>query len=470
VAHDAIVIGSGPNGLAAAITLAESGRAVLVLEGAARAGGAVATEELTLPGFRHDTFSSVYPAAASSPVFARLPLDRHGMEWVHPRYCMAHPQPDGSATVLARDLGETAASLGPDGARWAAFARPYVERPTALRRTLLAGFPPLRGPLALGPRAALRLARVTLMPARALAHELFRTEPARAWLCGSALHGSAPLATRGSAILGVYLQLLGHAGGWPSPRGGAGRLCDALAGVLRERGGELRCGAPVTRVLVERGRAAGVELAGGERAAARIVVADVMPSQLLRLADLGGRYARALRRYRYGPGTVKVDWALDGPIPWTAPPAREAGTVHVGGEGAFVLCGQQSIADPSRAPAGRHTAWGYAHDGGAEAIEQRIEALAPGFRDRILARHVLTPRDLEARDPNLVGGDVGGGATDLAQLVFRPVRSLAPYRTPVRGLYLGSAAAFPGGGVHGVPGHAAARLAIALDLPIRVGR
>ena len=188
----------------------------------------------------------------------------------------------------------------------------------------------------------------------------------------------------------------------------------------------------------------------------------------MRLAGLSGRYARAVGRFRHGPPTVKVDWALDGPIPWEAAAAREAGTVHVGGQGAFLLCGQQSIADPGRAPAGRHTAWAYTHDAGADAdvIEARIEAVAPGFRDRILARHVLTPAALEARNPNLVGGDVGGGATDLGQLVFRPVRSLAPYRTPVRGLYLGSASAYPGGGVHGVPGHAAARLALALDLPI----
>jgi phytoene dehydrogenase-like protein len=478
--YDAIVIGSGPNGLSAAITLAQAGRSVVVLEAAAHAGGAVATEELTLPGFRHDTFSAVYPAGAASPVFARLPLERHGLEWVHPRYCMAHPHADGSAAVLARDLGETAAALDRlhrgDGERWAAFAQPYLRRIGALRRTLLAGFPPLRGPAELllraGPRATLELARVTLMPARALALELFRSPVARAWLHGSALHGDVPLAASGSAITAVYLHLLGHGSGWPSPKGGAGRLADALTGVLTELGGELRCGQPVVRVVVERGRAAGVELAGGERVGARIVIADVTPHGLLALADLPDRYAAALCRYRYGPPTLKVDWALDGPIPWTAPEAREAGTVHVGEEGAFAICGQQSLADPGRAPAGKHTAWAYVHDPaiGADGLEERIERFAPGFRDRILARHVLTPADLESRNANLVGGDVGGGSYALDQLIFRPVSTLNPYLTPIRRLYLGSAATFPGGGVHGVPGHAAARFALALDLPMKALR
>ncbi len=474
---DAIVIGSGPNGLSAAIALAQAGRSVVVLEGASRPGGAVATEELTLPGFHHDTFSAVYPAAAASPVFARLPLARHGLEWVHPRFCMAHPQPDGSAAVLSRDLAETADILdrlhAGDGERWAAFAQPFVRRPRALRRTLLAGFPPLRGPAELlaraGPRATLSLARAVLMPAQALAHELLESDAARAWLHGSALHGDVPIAARGSAITAVYLQLLGHVGGWPSPRGGAGRLTAALTGVLAELGGKVRCGQPVVRIAAERGRVTGVELAGGERVAARIVIADVTPRSLLQLADLPRRYAAALRRYRYGPPTLKVDWALDGPIPWTAPEAREAGTVHVGDERGFAICGQQSIADPGRAPAGKHTAWAYVHDTeiGPDGVEARIERFAPGFRGRILARHVLTSADLEARNPNLVAGDVGAGSYALDQLIFRPVRTLTPYRTPIRGLYLGSAATFPGGGVHGVPGHAAARLALALDLPMR---
>jgi phytoene dehydrogenase-like protein len=501
--HDAIVVGSGPNGLSAAIELARSGRSVLVLEAAERPGGAVATEELTLPGFKHDTYSAVYPAAAASPVFARLPLERHGLRWIQPRWPMAHPLPDGRAAALGRDLGETAATLDRlhpgDGERWAAFARPYLRHFGAVRRTMLSGFPPVRGPLELVARSglsgALDLARLLLMPAAALGAELFRSGDARAWLYGSAMHGDVPPHGAGSAVAAAYLNFLGHAVGWPSPEGGAGRLAAALTGVLGELGGELRCGAPVARVVVERRRVRGVELEGGERLAARIVIGDVTPHGLLALArpHLPDRYAAALERYRYGPATLKVDWALSGPIPWSAPEARGAGTVHVGGgeedvlratahtgveelaERPFQIAGQQSVHDPSRAPAGQHTAWAYTHgphhadwaretDRHVERMEAQVERFAPGFRDVILARHVQSPGGLEARNPSLVHGDVGHGSYTLDQVIFRPLPSLAPYRTPVRGLFLGSAATFPGGAVHGVPGHAAARLALALDV------
>lgn len=510
--HDAIVVGAGPNGLSAAITLAQAGRSVLVLEAAERPGGAVASDELTLPGFRHDTYSAIYPAAAASPVFARLPLERHGLRWVQPRWAMAHPLPDGGAAALSRDLGETAATLdrlhAGDGERWAAFVAPYLRHIGAVRRTMLSGFPPLRGPAELIARTGLRrtldFARLLLMPAASLGAELFRSGAARAWLYGSAMHGDVPPHGAGSAIAAAYLNLLGHAVGWPSPEGGADRLAGALVGVLREHGGELRCAAPVARVVAERGRTAGVELEGGERLAARIVIADVTPHGLLRLAEphLPGRYAAALRRYRYGPSTLKVDWALSGPIPWTAPEARAAGTVHVGGseeevlratahtgvealaEQPFVICGQQTLHDPTRAPDGRHTAWGYTHgphgadwehetERQVERVEAQVERFAPGFRDRILARHVLSPADLEARNRNLVQGDVGGGSYTLDQVIFRPLPSLVPYRTPLRGLYLGSAATFPGGAVHGVPGDAAARVAVILDrrpVALRVAR
>lgn len=494
---DALVVGAGPNGLAAAITLARAGRRVVVLEAAERPGGAVATEELTLPGFHHDSYSSVYPAAAASPVFADMPLARHGLRWIHPAACSAHPLPDGRAVALYRDLDATAASLdrihAGDGERWQAFAAPYLRRFGALRATMLSGFPPIRGPLrmlgGLGPRGTLGFARLALMPAHALGHELFAGDGSRAWLYGAAMHGDVPPPGAGSAIAAAYLNLLGHAVGWPSPRGGAGRLADALVGYLAELGGEVRTSAGVTRIAVQRNRVAGVELAGGERMSAPLIVADIMPRGLAALTGdaLPARYAAALRRYRYGPSTLKIDWALDGPIPWAAPEAREAGTVHVGGgedemletttrvaglpERPFLLLGQQSLADPSRAPAGRHTAWAYTHgprgvdwaaeqDRHVERIEAQVERFAPGFRDRILARHVLGPGDLERRNHNLVGGDVGGGSYALDQVIFRPVASLSPYRTPIRGLYLGSAATFPGGAVHGVPGHAAARLAL----------
>ncbi len=500
MSHDALVVGSGPNGLSAAITLARAGLRVLVLEAAPRAGGAVATEELTLPGFHHDTFSAVHPAGAASPVFAEMGLERHGLRWVHPPVCLAHPLPDGTAVALYRDLDRTAASLDAthpgDGARWRAFAAPLLGSFDALRDTMLGGFPPVRAPLRLtagiGPRAMLGFAGLLAMSAQSLGERLFAGEGSRAWLYGSAMHSDVPPSGRGSAIAAAYLTLLGHGAGWPSPAGGAGRLADALLAYLRELGGAVRTDATVTRVAVERRRVVGVELSGGERIAAPLVIADTMPGALADLAGdaLPARYARALRRYRYGPATLKLDWALDGPIPWTAPQARAAGTVHLGGsapellrstaamrvglpERPFMLLGQQSLADPTRAPAGMHTAWAYTHgphalDWAAERdrhvarMEAQVERFAPGFRERIRARHILTPEDLQRRNANLVGGDVGGGSYSLDQVLFRPVRSLAPYRTPVRGLYIGSAATFPGGAVHGVPGRAAARLALAM--------
>lgn len=498
MSRDAVVIGSGPNGLAAAITLAEAGRDVTVLEAADQPGGAVRTEELTLPGFRHDTFSAVYPAAAASPVFARFELERHGLDWVHPEACYAHVLDGGRAGALYRDIDRTAAALDElhpgDGEAWATFATPYLKHFGALRDTMLAGFPPVTGGTKLVARlglgGTLAFTRLLLAPADGLGDELFADPGTRAWLSSSAGHGDTPPRGPGSAIAAAYLNLLGHAVGWPSPRGGAGRLAEALLGRLRELGGEVRTGARVTRLAVERGRVTGAVTADGERVSAGIVVATVMPHALLAMCDgaLPDDYVRALGRYRYGPATVKVDWALSGPIPWENEHARRAGTVHVGGDQdelnaatqtqeyapdkPFLLLGQQSIADPSRAPAGRHTGWAYTHGpristwaddlpAVVDRMEAQVERFAPGFRDLILERHVAGPQDLERRDANLVGGDVGGGTYALDQLVFRPVPSLTPYRTPIKGVTIGSAAAFPGGAVHGVPGHAAARTALA---------
>jgi phytoene dehydrogenase-like protein len=484
VSGAAVVVGGGPNGLAAAIRLAEAGRAVTVLEAADRPGGAVRTEELTLRGFRHDTFSSVYPAAAASPVFARMPLDRHGLRWVHPVACSAHPLPDGGSIALYRDVDGTVASLdrrhAGDGDRWRAFVAPLLDAFPAVRATMLGGFPPLAGPMkllrALGVPGTVGFGALVPGSARWLGRRLFENGEARAWLYGAA-----------------YLNLMGHAVGWPSPEGGAERLTDALVGYLRTLGGTVRTGALVDRIVTSGGRrVAGVRLAGGEGVAADLVVADVMPAALLAMVGdaLPGTYRRLLRRYRYGPATVKVDWALDGPIPWLSAEVAGAGTVHVGGgedevvatmkqsaaglpERPFLLLGQQSVADPTRAPEGKHTAWAYTHgpqrgvdwaaelDAHVARIEAQVERYAPGFRDRILARHVLGPAHLQRRDRNLVGGDVGGGSYRLDQVVFRPVPSLSPYRTPIAGLYLGSAATFPGGAVHGVPGDAAARAALA---------
>jgi phytoene dehydrogenase-like protein len=503
---DAVVVGAGPNGLTAAIRLARAGRSVVVCEAQPKAGGAVKSEALTLPGFTHDTFSAVHPAAAASPVFAAMPLADHGLEWVQPPVAMAHPMADGRAAALHRDLSATVANLNElhpgDGDAWARWVGPFLDHIDALRHTLLAGFPPVAGGLRLaaGLRVSgvLEFARMLLMPAAQLADELFAGPHARAWLYGSVLHGDVPADEAGSAVAGGYLQILGHAVGWPSPRGGAGALTAALVGYLESLGGEVRVDAPVERIAAARSRVAGVVTASGQRLRAPMVVADTTPHALVGLVGdrmLSG-YAERLRRFRYGPRTVKVDWALDGPAPWTAPEARQAGTLHLGGdaeavtaqtsavrqgrvpERPFMLFGQQSLADPSRAPRGKHTAWAYtrvpAQVAGAEAVTahaermtDQVERFAPGFRDLVAARYLQGPEDLQAGDANLVGGDVGGGSYALDQTVFRPVPALVPYATPIKGLWLGSASAFPGGAVHGVPGWAAAGYALAAA---RVGR
>lgn len=492
----ALVIGAGPNGLAAAIRLAEAGVETTVLEAQPRPGGAVRTEELTLPGFRHDTFSSVYPAAAASPVFARMPLADHGLAWVHPPVAMAHPLDDGRAVGLYRDVEATVASLEAqhpgDGEAWAKFVRPYLTHFDAVRATMLAGFPPVGGPAKLliraGPLPTAQFGLLVAMPAQTLARRLFTASGSRAWLLGAAAHGDAPVASRGSAVASLYLNLLGHAVGWPSPRGGAQALADALVGHLLSLGGEIVCDAAVQRILTAGGRAIGAALTDGRNYHADAVLADVMPRALVEMTGdaLSGWYRAGLVRFRPGPATVKLDWALSGPIPWSAPEAREAGTVHLGGDEAstiaslathdlsqppFLLLGQQSLADPSRAPEGKHTAWAYTHappsqratlssERAVAAVEDQVERFAPGFRERILARHVLRPDDFQARDANLVHGDVGGGSYSGLQSVFRPLPALSPYRTPLAGLFLASAAAFPGGAVHGVPGDAAARAAL----------
>jgi phytoene dehydrogenase-like protein len=496
----AVVIGAGPNWLAAAIRLAEAGHQVTVLEAADRAGGAVRTDELTLPGFRHDTFSSVYPAGAASPVFARMPLERHGLRWIHPGACYAHPLPGGRAVGLYRDLGATESSLeavhAGDGRSWRTFIEPLLGAFEAIRSTILAPFPPVAGSLRLlrelGPARAGRFGLLVPGSAQGLGRRLFGGAGSRAWLYGSAGHGDVPPTDAGSALAVTYLNLLGHAVGWPSPAGGAERLTEALVSYLRELGGEVRTHAAVEAIESAHARVTGVRTAGGDRFPAELVIATVMPNALVALAGdaLSKPYRALLCRYRYGPATVKVDWALDGPIPWEAPEPRSAGTVHVAGdedelvrtiaesrdrlpERPFLLLGQQSLADPSRAPEGKHTAWAYTHgprdgidwhtqlDAHAERIEAQVERFASGFRERVIARHVMGPAELERRDRNLIGGDVGGGSYRLRQVLFRPVPGLSPYRTPLAGLYLGGAAAFPGGAVHGVPGDAAARAALA---------
>ncbi len=502
--YDAVVVGAGPNGLSAAIRLAEAGLSVLLVEAEDRVGGAVKTDELTLPGFRHDTFSAVYPATAASPVFARMPLERHGLRLVHPPVAMAHVLDGGRGAALYRDLDRTAGSLNDlhrgDGEGWREFISPYLRNWEALRGAMLGGFPPvwggLRAAAGLGYSGSLEAARMVLQPAAGLARDVFAGDGARAWLYGSALHGDVAPGAAGSAVFGFYLNLLGHAVGWPVVEGGSGRLSEALAGYFGELGGEVLTSSPVERVLTRNGRVRGV-VAGGAEVRAGLVVCDVTPKGLLAIASeaLPGNYKKKMARFRYGPGNLKVDWALSGPVPWEYDEARRAGTLHVGGgtneleesisleklgrlpERPFVLAAQQTVADPSRAPEGRHTLWGYTHvpsgiDWEQEAekhvgrIEAQIERFAPGFRELVLARHVMTPADLEGRNRNLVGGDVNAGSQAPDQLFFRPLPSLSPYRTPLRGLYVGSASTFPGGAVHGVPGDAAAKAALT-DLRLR---
>ena len=450
-----MVIGSGPNGLAAAIILARAGHAVTVYEGAPTIGGGARSAELTLPGFVHDICSAVHPLAVCSPCFEQFPLSEHGLEWVHPDAPLAHPFDDGTAAVLERSISRTASNLGSDGEAWRALFEPLADAWPRLRHDVLS-------PLGL-PRHPLLLAKfgmAALRPARRLAETRFRDAPARALFAGLAAHSTLPLEAPLSAAIGLVLGVCAHTAGWPFPRGGAQRIADALAGCLRSLGGEIRTASPVTSLPD-----------------VPVVMCDVTPRQMLQLAGkrFPAPFRHALARYRYGPGAFKVDWALDGPIPWRAAACARAATVHLGGTlpeiaaweshhtGApFVLLVQHTLFDTIRAPAGQHTAWAYCHVPNAcatdmtDAIEEQVERFAPGFRRRILARHVFGPTALESHNPNLVGGDFNGGALGLAQFFLRPTRSL--YRTPLPGIWFCSSSTPPSGGVHGMCGfHAASK-------------
>lgn len=467
--QDAVVVGSGPNGLAAAVTLAEAGWAVRLLEGKDAIGGGLATEELTLPGFLHDVCSAIHPFAASSPFFRAQPLAGHGLEWVFPPADVAHPFDDGTAAVLSRSVDATAATLGPDEAAYRRLVSPFLDELDALLPDLLA-------PILHFPHRPLRLARFGLLglrSARSLAEGRFRGPKARGLFAGLAAHSMRPLDSPLTASFGLIFALLGHARGWPLPRGGSRRIAQALAGRLAALGGAIETGRLVARLE--------------DLPESRAAVFDLTPRQLLAIA--GSRfpagYRRRLARYRYGPAAFKLDYALDGPIPWTARECATAGTVHLGGtfeeiaasevcpwrgvvpEAPFVLVAQQSLFDLSRAPEGRHTAWAYCHvpHGCAEdvtdRIESQIERFAPGFHRRILARTVTTPADLEQRNPNLIGGDIAGGSTHPWQVLFRPFPRRSPYSTPDPRLFLCSSSTPPGPGVHGMCGYHAARAVLA---------
>jgi phytoene dehydrogenase-like protein len=463
-ARDAVVVGAGPNGLAAAIVLAHAGLSVRVIEAAHTVGGGARSAALTLPGFVHDVCSAVYPMGLASPLLRTLPLKEHGLAWVHPPTPFAHPLDGGVAATLERSVDATADRLGSD-------ARPYRRLMGRLTRDAEKLFGDLLGPFRLPrhPLAAIRFGWPAIRSGRGLAEAYFQTQPARALIAGLAAHAVLPMEARPGAAIALMLGIAGHAVGWPVVAGGAQRLTDALARYLRSLGGEIETGRLV-RTL-------------DELPPARAVLLDLTPRQVLAVAGdhLPARYRRQLTRYRYGPGIFKVDWALSAPIPWAAPECRAAGTVHVGGtldeishseraaftgeyaERPFVLLAQPSLFDSSRAPAGRHTAWAYCHvpHGSTrdmtDRIEAQVERFAPGFRDVILARHTMTTADVERHNPNNVGGDITGGVTDFWQLFTRPAVRLNPYSTPARGLYLCSSSTPPGGGVHGMCGYFAAR-------------
>lgn len=463
--REVVVVGSGPNGLAAAVALARAGADVTVHEAADRIGGGTRTEELTLRGFRHDVCSAVHPMGAGSPFLSGLPLGELGLEWIQPPVLMAHPFDDGTAAVLMRSSAETAECLGPtDGRAYRRLMDPFVRGWKALMSDALG--PPLRMPR--HPLLVARLALYGLPPASALIRYTFDSERARAFFLGIAAHALLPLGKAPSSAFGIMLAMAGHGAGWPIARGGSQRIAEALARLLERHGGRVVTKSPVHSLMPFSGA---------------VKVLDLTPRQVLAIdgTRFPASYRRQLAAYRYAPGVFKVDWALEEPIPWTSPECRAAGTLHLGPSSAdiarsaadawhgriddrpYVILVQPSLFDPSRAPEGRHTAWAYCHvphgstADRTEAIERQVERFAPGFREVVLARHTMNTRELEAHDANIVGGDINGGAQDLWQFFFRPAPRLDPYATPAADIFLCSASTPPGGAVHGMCGYHAAR-------------
>lgn len=462
--YDAVVIGSGPNGLAAAVTLGRAGWKVLVLEARETVGGGMRTCELTLPGYRHDVCSTVFALGAAAPFFRDLPLQELGVRWVHGEAPMAHPLDGGRAALLKCSLDETSHLLGQDSRNYHNLMAPLVENWQTLIETFL-------GPLPLTPRKPLLVARAGLkfiQSLQGLAERNFRTEEGRALLAGLAGHAILPISKFGSAAPGLMLGMLGHSVGWPVVAGGSQVMADALASYIHHLGGTIQTGIEVQSLA--------------DLPPARAYLFDLTPRQLLAIAGekLPSGYRRQLERYRYGAGVFKIDYALSEPVPWQTDACRQAITLHLGGtldeiahsedqmwrgehpDRPYVLFVQASLFDPTRAPQGKHTAWAYCHvphgstrDMTAE-IENQIERFAPGFKDVVLARHTMNTVDFHAYNPNYIGGDIIGGVQDLRQQFFRPVPSLTPYRTPAKGIYLCSSSTPPGGGVHGMSGQLAA--------------
>ncbi len=464
--YDAVVIGSGPNGLSAAIALARHGHSVLVIEGHDTIGGGCRTLPLTGPGFRNDVCSSIHPMAIASPFWKTLPLAEHGLEWVYPPTPNAHPFDDGSAAVLEKSVDATAATLGEDGPA-------YIQRIGPLAAAASDLFSDLLGPLRLPrhPLTAFRFGRAAIKSVQGLCDSWFVGPQARALMAGLGGHAILPLNHRPGAAIALMLGLAAHAVGWPSPRGGAQTLSDALASYLRSLGGEIVTGRRVSALA--------------DLPPSHVVLLDLSPKQIVTLAGdrLTPRYRRKLEKFRYGPAVFKIDYALREPIPWQAEACRQAGTIHVGGtfeeiaaseaaawngslpEKPYLIVTQPGRFDPTRAPPGQTTAWAYCHvPNGSTAdmtapIEAQIERFAPGFRDCVLQRAILTPAEIERYNPNYVGGDIAGGAHTFWQMFARPVASLNPYATSDPGLFICSASTPPGGGVHGMCGFAAAQAA-----------
>jgi len=468
--YDAVIVGAGPNGLAAGITLARAGQRVLVVEARDSVGGGSRSAELTLPGFVHDICSAIHPLGVGSPFFRGLPLHEYGLEWVQPPAPLAHPLDDGTAVMLCRSVDATADNLGRDGPAYRRLIKPLVRDWQNIESFILG---PLRvGPILRHPIALTRFGVPALLPARVLAGMAFRGQRARAIFAGMAANAILPLERIPTGAAGLQLALLAHAVGWPVARGGSQKIADAMAGYLRSLGGEI-----VTGVNVE---------SADSLPPAESLLFDVTPRQLMRIAreQLPEKYRSRLGRYRYGPGVFKIDYALDGPVPWRAAGCSQAGTVHVGGtieeiavseravwrgrhpERPFVLVAQQSLFDLTRAPRGKHTLWAYCHVPSGSSfdmtgrIEAQIERFAPGFRDRILARHVMPPAAMESYNANYVGGDINGGVQDLRQLFTRPLPQTSPYRTANPRIFLCSSSTPPGGGVHGMCGYFAALSAL----------
>ncbi len=464
VDYDVVVVGSGPNGLSAAIALQKAGLSILLIEAASTIGGNMRSAELTLPGFIHDIGSAIHPLAAGSPFFASLPLKEFGLEYIFPAYAAAHPFDDGTATVLESSVHKTASGLGIDSDSYSKLFSRLVNEWPMIESDVLGPFRIPHHPLAMA-----NFGMKALLPANTLARKYFKGEKARGLFAGMAAHGLLPFSKMASAAAGLLLMIQGHRKGWPLIRGGTQQLANALSAYFVSIGGKIQTGFRIEKLM--------------DLPSARAVVLDLSPKQALQIAgySFSSSYGNQLEKYRYGMGVYKLDWALDAPIPFTAASCALAGTIHLGNtyaeiasneqltadgkhpEKPFVLLAQQSLFDPTRAPDGKHTAWAYCHVPNGSvmdmrtAIEKQVERFAPGFRERILATHTMDTKELETYNPNNVGGTINGGVQDIRQLFTRPALRLSPYRTSAKGIYLCSASTPPGGGVHGMCGFQAAK-------------